>query len=311
MRPRAALAFVRAVLAKWQEDDVTRLAGAVAFFTLLSLAPMLVLGVAAAGFFFSEQTLQTAVVSNASRLVGPEAAEVIRSVFMNAATPDGSALAITVGVLTLIYSTTNVFLQLQRALNEVWDVAARPGRGLAGMLRDRLFAFLLVLITELLLLALPLLDIILDVLGRERWGYALGQLVEWGLMLSVFTLVFAAMFRFLPSARIGWRDVWVGAAFTALLFTLARLPLQAYLGGSAVTSFYGAAGSLMVLLLWIYVSALILFLGAEFTQVWVSVRGGWLVPLDYAVTFKREHELKRQEVKALIAQARGETKDGT
>lgn len=311
MRFKRAIAFFRAVLTKWALDDAARLAASLAFFTSLSLAPLLLVATAVADPILGREKVRDEVLLRARELVGPEGAEVVQTVLENAALPRASVPAAALGLLTLLFGVTNVFLQLQRALNQIWNVAARPERGLKGMLRDRLFALTLALGVGLLLLASPLLSLFLDS-ARNSLAYVLPDTpwlwrpLQYTFFLALLTLAFAAIFRVIPSAKIKWHDVWVGALLTALLFSLGTILMGRYLGGSAVTTAYGAAGSLMALLLWLFVSAQLLFFGAEFTQVYASVRGEGIVPYDYAVTQVEEDARRREVIREFVVRARGE-----
>ena len=227
-----ALAFSKAVAEKWRKDDVTRLAAALTFFAVLSLSPLLIIATAIVGFVFGEGETREALVLRAGAVVGPQGAEVVRTVLRNAARPGAGLPAALLGFVTLLYRASSVFIQLQRALDEIWDVAKDPEAGLKRTLKNRLFAASLVLVLGGLLLASPLLSLP----GVQRaLGGAGGGVPNALLSFVLFTLVFAAIFKVVPSANIRLRDVMVGAAVTSLLFTLGRTLMGRFLGGSVTT----------------------------------------------------------------------------
>jgi membrane protein len=196
-----------------------------------------------------------------------------------------------VGIVVLLFGASGVFGELQAALNTVWEVQPKPDRGLWGMIKDRFFSFTMVLGVGFLLLVSLLLSAALSAVGRflsERLpgGEALWQVLNFVISLGVVTSLFALIFKVVPDVKIEWRNVWIGAAVTALLFTLGKFLLGLYLGKASFASMYGAAGSLVVLVVWVYYSAQILFLGAEFTQVYARHNGSNMRPSSNAVALR-------------------------
>lgn len=303
------LALARALRQKWAKDDVMRLAAAVTFFGLLALAPLLLLVALLAKRFADPARVQEAITRGAAELLGPEGAEVIRTVLATRDVLGSDPLVIAVGAATLLFSASNLVVQLQRALNEIWDVAARPDRGLLRLLLRRLVAAGLVLGVALLLLLMPLLDAVLDRIQGGLGLGALGQPGDWALLAGVTAVGCALLFKWLPDARVAWRDAAVGALVAALLFTTAQAVLGRLLGRLTVATAFDAAGSLVVLLLWTYVSVLILFAAAEVTQVVAVLRGEPVVPLEHAVARRREQEARRGEVELELGRVRGEGHD--
>jgi membrane protein len=215
--------------------------------------------------------------------LGPQAAEAIQGMLQSAGKTGAGIVATAVGVGTLLLGASGAFAQLQDALNTIWEVKPKAGRGVRGMLRDRFLSFSLVLAIGFLLLVSLVLSAALAAVGKYLAGIlpvssALMQGLNFALSFAVTTFLFALIFKVLPDVRIRWRDVWIGAAVTALLFSVGRFLIGLYLGRSSVSSAYGAAGSLVVLLVWIYYSAQILLLGAEFTQVYASKFGNGMTP---------------------------------
>lgn len=302
---KKALEFLKAIITKWGKDNATRLAASLAFFAVLSLAPLVIVLMAVIGLFYGEGTAQAQLVSQAREILGPGGAEMIGTIAENAA-DQGAGLAFIFGLVFALVGASNVFVQLQNSLNEIWDVAADPRAGFMHTLKNRLFAFAIVLGIGLLILASVVLSTVLTGLQDALPGGWIWRVVEIGVSLGIFTLLFAVIFRVIPEARIHWHDVWLGAFVTAVLFTIGRILMGIYLGGGGVTSVYGAAGALVALLIWVFYSAQILFFGAEFTQVYSKVRGENILPERGAVNIPAEQRYKRNEIKKHIAAVRGE-----
>ena len=270
-------------------DNCMSYAAAIAYSTLFSLPPLLVIIVAVAGSFFGADAVQGQITEQIGGLVGEESARDIEMMIQNASELSGGSLAGTViGVLALLVGATGAFGQLQKALNRAWSVEPKPG-GIKGLLLKRVLSFGLVLTIAFLLLVSLILSALLAAFGDlvEAWlgGGMAGVIQVLNIVLSfgLMTVLFAAIFRWLPDAEVAWRDVWIGAAATALLFTIGKSVIGLYLGHSNVGSAFGAAGSVVVILVWIYYTALILLAGAEFTQVWARRYGSHIRPDEHAV----------------------------
>ncbi|MDQ3459900.1 MAG: YihY/virulence factor BrkB family protein [Deinococcota bacterium] len=302
---KKALEFLKAIITKWGKDNATRLAASLAFFTVLSLAPLVIVLMAVVGLFFGEGQAQQQLVNQASEVLGPGGAEMIGTIAENAA-DQGAGLAFAFGLIVALIGASNVFVQLQNSLNEIWDVAADPRAGVMHTVKNRLFAFAIVLAIGLLILASVVLSTVLTGLQATLPGGWVWRVVEIAVSLALFMGIFALIFKVIPEAKIHWRDVWLGAFVTAVLFTIGRIAMGIYLGGGGVTSVYGAAGSLVALLIWVFYSAQILFFGAEFTQVYSKVRGENILPDKDAVNIPAEQRYKRNLIKEQIAAARGE-----
>ncbi len=282
------LKVARATLTEWGEDKVPRLGASLAYYTIFSIAPLLVIAIAIAGLVLDPGEVQQAVLTQMGGLVGPDGAELIKTMLESAQKPATGLLAAGLGVITLLFGALGVFGQLQDALNTIWEVKPKPGRGLRGVMQDRLLSLSMVLVVGFLLLVSLVVSTGLSAVGGLVGGLLpqsefFLSLVNFVISFLVITLLFALMFKYLPDAQIDWRDVGVGAAITALLFTVGKQLIGLYLGNAGVTSSYGAAGSLVVLLLWVYYSSQIFLLGAEFTQVYANQLGSRVVPSANAV----------------------------
>ncbi len=271
--------LLKATFSEWSEDKASRLAAALAYYTVFSLAPLLIIAIAVAGMVFGQEAARGEIVAQIESVVGQQGAEAIQTMIANAGqSTDGGIIATVIGLATLIFAATGAFAQLQDALNTVWEVSPETGSGVLGMIRTRFLSFTMILGIGFLLLVSLVISAALSAIGgffgNLLPGYdILWQGVNFLISFGVTTLLFAMIFKVLPDVDIAWSDVWVGALVTALLFTLGKFLIGLYLGRSSVSSTYGAAGSFVVVLLWVYYSAQILLLGAEFTQVYANRYG--------------------------------------
>jgi membrane protein len=279
--------LVRQTFNDWSEDKVPQLGAALAFYTALSIAPLLVIALGAAALFYGDEAARSQVSQQLSSLVGPEGGEAIEEMVANANQPTTGTVATVLGLATLLFGASGVFGQLQSSLNTIWEVEPKPGRGILGMIRDRFLSLAMVFGIVFLLLVSLVISAVLASLGTllDRLPdslHWLAQAVDLTVSFVVFTLLFAMMFKLLPDVKIAWRDVWLGAAVTAVLFIIGKFAIGLYLGHSSMASSYGVAGSFVVLLVWVYYSAQILFFGAELTQVYANQYGSKIVPAENA-----------------------------
>ena len=283
------LSLFKQTASEWMEDDAPSLGAALAYYTVFSLAPLMTIAIAIAGFFLGAEAAQGQIFDELRGLLGVEGGKAVEEMVQSAsAQPTAGIVATIISVIMLLFGASGVFGQLQASLNAIWGVKAKPGRGVLGLIKDRLLSFGFTLVVGFLLLVSLLLTagmaLMADWIGGLMPGSeALAYILNIVLSLSMITLLFATIFKFLPDAKIAWHDVWIGAFLTALLFTIGKFALGIYLGKSGVASSYGAAGSLIVLLLWVYYSSQILFFGAEFTQVYANRFGSRVAPADNAV----------------------------
>ncbi len=272
----------------WWADNCLRLAASLAFYTALSLAPLVLLVVGLLGMVLDRQQVASQLAAQLEGLMGPAGRELVTSI-LTTTTPQGGTWATVVGLATLVIGATAVFGELQATMNLIWEVRPAPTSGVwAGiwaLLKARLFSLALVFALAFLLLVSLVLSAVLA--GAAAWFQGpeqalVSRVLELAVSLLVLTIVFALLFTYVPDAEIRWRDVWLGGLITAALFTLGKTAIGYYLGQASVGSAYGAAGSLVVLLVWVYYSALIMFFGAEFTHAWAT-RQGAVAPQPHAV----------------------------
>jgi membrane protein len=283
-----AFRLLKTAGSEWSNDKAARLGAALSYYTIFSIAPLLLLVIAVAGMVLGAQAAQGKIVDQLGGLLGPDAAKAIQTMIEKASQRSGGIIATVVGFATLIVGATGVLIELQDALNTVWKVVPKPGRGIRGILRDRLLSFGIVLGFGFLLLVSLVLSAAVAVL--DSWigsiipGWVvIGYLLSYGISLGLVALVLAAIFKILPDAKIAWKDVWVGALVTSLLFHAGKYGISVYIGKASVASTFGAAGSLAVMLVWIYYSSQIVLYGAEFTRVYANEYGSHVVPSDNAI----------------------------
>ena len=270
-------AFLREVFDEWSKDDALSLGAALAYYTIFSMAPLLVLIIALAGLVFGREAAQGEIVGQLKGTIGEAGAQTIEDMIARASAPSSGVIATVISLVTMVFGASTTFGQLQSSLNKIWDVKTRRS-GVRGQVQRRLVAFAMIVATGALLFLTLAASAALS--GVHTWlelywpiAAQVLPVANFAVSFAVVTALFAMIFKVLPDTHIEWGDVWAGAAVTALLFTIGKAAIGVYLGRASVTSVYGAAGSLVLILLWIYYSAQLLFLGAEFTEVWSRWRG--------------------------------------
>ena len=287
-RIKAIPSLLKAAATGWMDANAARVAAALAYYTLLSMAPLVVLCIAIAGFVFGETAAREHLIQQVGMLIGPQGAEALKAVVKNAHQSTSGGISSIVSIAVLLFGASAVFGELQDALNTIWGVKPKPGRPILQIVRERLFSFSMVIGLAFLLLVSLVMSTVVTALGtfmseKLPGGEALWFILNLALSLGVNTLLFAAIFKVVPDVEVRWRDVWIGALFTAVLFSLGKQLLAWYLGTSTVASSYGAAGSVVALVVWVYYSAQLVFLGAEFTQAYARRFGGSIEPSKNAV----------------------------
>ncbi|MFL5801539.1 MAG: YihY/virulence factor BrkB family protein [Roseiflexaceae bacterium] len=294
MSTTTVVQLAKDTFAEWSEDNAPRLAAALAYYTVLALAPLLVIAIAVAGLFFGREAAANQIAQQISGLLGQTAGDALNAMVASASADRGTGiLASIIGVATLLLAASGVFGELQDSLNIIWEVQPKPDQGLIATFKKRFFSFAMVLGVGFLLLVSLVINAALVALGHFVFGDQSSETFVWKAInfvvsFGVTTLLFALIYKVLPDVTVRWRDVWIGALVTALLFTLGKAALGWYLGRPGTTSIYGAAGSFVALLLWVYYSAQILFLGAEFTQVYAKAYGSQIEPDADAVPITEE-----------------------
>lgn len=268
--------LLKEAIQAWSDDYAPSMGAALSYYTLFSIAPLLLIVIAVAGWFFGDDAARGELTAGMQGLMGEEGAKAIEDMIANAAEPKEGLIATLIGVFVLILGATTVFGELQNSLDRIWRAPARETGGVWKLLRSRLLSIGMILGIAFLLMVSLVLDTVLQSLGK-MWGtegwQVLAQAFNFILGFALATTVFALIYKLMPRAKIEWHDVWVGAAVTAVLFTAGKFLISLYIGRSAVASSFGAAGSLAVVMLWVYYSAQIFLLGAEFTWVYAHAHG--------------------------------------
>ena len=268
-------------------DNAMRLSASLSYYTLFSLAPMLLIIISLGGIFFGREAVQGQVYDQIDGLIGSDAAKQVQEILKNAQRSGQSVWAAVVGVITLVIGATGTFAEIQDAINVIWGLKPKPKNGIVKYLITRFLSFSLIISLGFLLLVSLVVNGILDIFSQKAQLYfsdatiyifwAINLLVVWGVIASLFTVIF----KVLPDGKINWRDAFVGASFTSFLFMIGKYGIGLYLGNSSVGSTFGAAGSVVIILLWVYYSALILYFGAEFTKAYTNFYGRSIQPNKY------------------------------
>lgn len=290
MSPKQVWRMLKTAFQQWNEDKAARLAAALAYYTLFSLAPLLILVIAIAGLFFDSAAVRQQIMGQVETLVGGTSADFVSTILDNANRPGNNSgiIASLISVGLLLVGATGVLTQLQLSLNTIWSVEARPDIGFLNLLRKRLLSLGMIIVIGFLLLVSLVISSMIS--GFSDYLNTLApsldtivQVSNFAVSFGITTLLFAMIFKYLPDVVISWGDVWFGAAATAILFSLGKFLIGLYLGNSSFGSSYGAAGSVVILLVWVFFSAQILFYGAELTQVYSRRFGSQIQPNRFAM----------------------------
>lgn len=283
MNFKVVLDVLKETFKDFGEDKVPRLAAALAYYTIFSIGPLLLIALAIASQVFDERQVRDQMLGTIGNMVGSSGKETIGQALDNANKGSGDVIAASIGIVTLLMGASGVFGQLKDALNTIWEVKPKEGQGILGIMRERFLSFTMVLGTGFLLLVSLVVSAGIAALGQFLksvlpGGDLVWQVVNIVITIGIITLMFTVLFKFLPDVQVAWKDVVVGSFITAVLFTVGQIALGIYLGSGSVGTAFGAAGSIVIILVWIYYSALIFFIGAELTQVYARRFGSRVVP---------------------------------
>lgn len=273
---------------EWIKDEAPRLAAALAFYTVFSIAPLLVIIIGVAGFVVGEQAVHGKIVFQIKGLIGAQGAEIIQTAIASTQKGGTNLQATIVGFITLLIGASGVFAELHADLNKMWNVKPKPKQGILFFFKTRFLSLGIVIVIGFLLLVSLIISAALSYFGNyitnlNKDFYVILWIANYIVSFGVITILFAAIYKYLPDANIRWYDAWVGASVTTLLFLIGKFLISFYLAKSSIASSFGAAGSLILMLLWIYYSSQILFFGAEFTKIQASMRGPGIPPAKYAI----------------------------
>lgn len=281
----SAKTIVFEAASEWVNDKAPRLGAALAYYAIFSIAPLLVIAIAIAGMVLGEEAAQGQISAQVQNLVGAQGGEAVETMVKSANKPGAGTIGSVLGIAMLLFGAAALFGQLQDALNTIWEVQPKPGRGAWGFVRDRFLSLTMVLGVAFLLLVSLIVSSALAAVGTLLGDWqtgTVGLIVTTSLDVVVVTVLFALIYKYLPDAVIAWRDVWFGAAVTAVMFSLGKFLIGLYLGRAGVGSAYGAAGSLAVLLVWLYYASQIFLFGAELTKAYANHLGSRIKPKPYA-----------------------------
>jgi membrane protein len=273
----------------FSDDKVTKLCASLAYYTVFSLGPLLIVMIFLLGVILGQEAAQNSIYLNLQNFIGPDAAKQIQEIIRNASISGKGGIAAVIGVITLLVAATTVFGEIQDSVNSIWGLKPRPKTGIIKLILTRLLSFGMIASLGFLLLVSLGATAVVEALGDrlkarfEDVAVVVFYVVNLVLNLVVVTLLFSVIFKVLPDARIKWKDIWPGAIATSLLFLIGKFAISFYISKSEVGSTYGAAGSLVVLLLWVFYSAIILYFGAEFTKAFALRKGAKVIPNKYAI----------------------------
>jgi membrane protein len=303
-------------ITNFSDDYGLKLSASLAYYTVFSIAPLLILVIALTSIFLRQSAIDNTLFIQIKEYVGNQAAAEIQDVVKNMQLSGKTHFAIVIGVIILLLGASSMFVEIQDSLNIIWRVRAKPKRGWVKMLTNRFLSFSLIISLGFLLLASLIINLLMNALGAKLQHFLPGitlfilNVINLVITLIVISVLFAIIFKFLPDVKIKWKDVRSGAIFTALLFMLGQYLIGIYLSHSAQASAYGAAGSLILLLVWIYYTSVILYIGAEFTQVYAEANGSRIEPAEYAVSVQQtEVEKVVTSLPAQHPELKGKLKD--
>lgn len=294
--------ILKAAFTAFLDDMALKFSASLAYYTIFSLAPLLLLLISLAGIFLSRDVIQGKVFSEINGIVGNEAALQVQEMINNLEMTGKSTISVIIGVVTLIIGATTVFGEIQQSINIIWQVKPKPKKGWLKIIKDRLLSGSMIVTLGFLLLVSLVLNGALDAVSDRLKNFlpdvtvTLFSIISYILSFIIISILFGVIFKVLPDAKISWKDVRSGAFFTALLFMIGRLVIGIYIEKSATSSTYGAAGSLIVIMLWVYYTAAILYFGAEFTRAYADFNGKRIEPADYAVHVVQKEEEKEVAV---------------
>lgn len=288
------LKYLKQVATEFTEDDILKYSASLAYYTVFSLAPLLIIIISLCGLLFGHDAIQGHVYGQIKGLVGTDAAAQIQDAIKNIHITGHNFFASVVSIIVLLIGATGIFGEVQDSLNKIWGLRIKTRKTWWKLILNRILSFSLIVSIGFVLMVSLLLNALIAAFGQYLSQYTAGfsvlmiQLTDSVLTFVATTFLFSLMFKMLPDAKIKWKDVLVGGLITSIFFTLGKLAIGYYLGQSNITSVYGAAGSIMIIMVWVYYSAVILYLGAEFTKVYAKFYGGKIFPNEYAVWIKTE-----------------------
>lgn len=286
--------YLKQVFTEFIEDDILKYSASLAYYTVFSLAPVLIVIISICGVLFGKEAIQGQVYGQIKGLVGGAAAIQIQDTIKNIHLTGNNIFATIISIIVLLIGATGIFGEVQDSLNKIWGLRVKTRKTWWKLIINRLLSFSLIISIGFIMMVSLLLNAIVSAFGHflaryfSEFSVVLVQITDSVLTFVITTFLFSLMFKMLPDAKIKWKDVLVGGLITSIFFTLGKLAIGYYLGSSNIASVYGAAGSIMIIMVWVYYSSIILYLGAEFTKVYAKLYGGKIFPNEYAVWIKTE-----------------------
>ena len=286
--------FFKQVIAEFIDDNVMKYSAALAYYTVFSLAPMLIIIISICGALFGKEAVQGQVYGEIKDLVGGPAAFQIQDTIKNIHLTKDTPIATIFSIIVLIIGGTGIFGEIQDSLNKIWGLKVIAKKAWWKLILNRLLSFSLILSIGFVMMVSLLLNAIVSAFGNflaryfSEFSIIVVQITDSVLTFIITTFLFSLMFKVLPDAKIKWKDVFIGGLITSVFFSLGKFSIGYYLGRSSIASVYGAAGSIMIIMVWVYYSSIILYLGAEFTKVYAKLHGGKIYPNEYAIWIKTE-----------------------
>jgi membrane protein len=306
LRKRVKIRWITTLLARtyngFVDDEGMKLAAALSYYTIFSLPPLLIIIITTSGFFFGADAVRGELFGQINGLVGNDAALQIQDIIKNVKLSHSSTFASIFGVIILLIGASGVFAEIQDSINFIWGLKAKPKRGLVKFIKNRLMSFSMIGSVGFLMLVGLIINSLMDILNSKLAGFFPVDAVYFFYILNlvivfaIITLLFTIIFKTLPDGKMALRDCLIGSSFTTVLFMAGKFAIGAYLGKSAISSWYGAAGSVILILVWVYYSAIILYFGAEFTRVFAETHGKKIIPNGYAVQIIK-HKIEVEELK--------------
>lgn len=292
--------LLKTTFLEFNDDNAIKLSAALSYYTIFALPPLLIIIITICGVFFGEEAVTGELYGQINRLVGNDAAIQIQDAIKNVQLSDSNVFVTIFGVVMLLIGASGVFAEIQSSINFIWGLRAKPNKGLKKFIQNRIMSFSMIVSVGFLMLVSLMVNATLDLLNSRLKIYLedstvyLFYVLNLIIVLASITLLFAIIFRTLPDGIIKWKDAFIGAGCTAVLFMIGKFAIGFYLGNSTIASVYGAAGSIIIILVWVYYSAIILYFGAEFTKVYAKSYGGQISPNEYSVEIKKEiFEIKK------------------
>ncbi len=279
---------------EFDKDNAIKLSASLSYFTIFSLPPLLIIIMFISSFFYGKEAVAGRFFIQINQMVGNEAAIQIQETIKNIELSNNNVFAAVFGGIMLIIGASGVFAEIQSSINFIWGLNAKPSKGIMKFVKNRMLSFSMVAVASFLLLVSLMVNTVMDIINARLVVYFpditvyLFYILNLVILFITTTILFSIIFKTLPDGRIDWKDTLIGSSFTSLFFMIGKFAIGFYLGNSSIATVYGAAGSVIIILVWVYYSAIILYFGAEFTKVYAKKHGNKIIPNDYAVEIKKE-----------------------